>query len=32
MTLKCCVGQSISFVCNIEKHGGMYQNKTVLQI
>jgi len=23
---KCCVGRCISFVCDIEKHNGIYQN------
>ena len=28
VTFKCCVGQCVSFVRDIEKHNGMYRNKT----
>ena len=29
MTLRFCVRGCISFVCDLEKHNGMYQNKIV---
>jgi len=28
MTLECCVGWRISVDCDVEKHSGIYQNKT----
>ena len=28
VTFKCCVGRCVSFVRDIEKHNGMYRNKT----
>jgi len=29
MTLRSCVGWSITFVCDLEKHNAMYQNKII---
>ena len=32
VTLKCCVKQCISIVCDTEKHNGVYQNKKVKKL
>jgi hypothetical protein len=32
VTLQCFIGRWISVVCDIEKHNGMYQNNTILNI